>query len=401
MSESERSDIVYGVLKETGPDESRVALTPEIVSRLSKQGITCMVESGAGDRSYFDDEAYQKAGATIAEEEEILTQCTALGFIGRPKNELIDRIRKGTWIIGLLESFSDEEYVGRLDKAGLTGVALERLPRQLSSAQSMDEMTSQNSVMGYKAALVAADAYGSFFPMMTTAAGTIRPAKVLVLGAGIAGLQAVGTAKRLGAVVTAYDVRPASRQEVESLGAKFLDLGLDFSKGQGQGGYARQLTKEEEAQQQEAVDTKAGDFDVVITTAKVPGGKPPRLLTARGVSNLHPGAVVVDCAASDLGGNVEGSTIGTQTTDRGVVLIGAPYLASGVATTASNLLSRNLADVLVHFLREGSLRVDPDDEIDQALIVTGKNAGDKETGGSQTSQDTPTNPQSSDEGKAE
>ena len=262
--------------------------------------------------------------------------------------------------------------VAAIEKAGLVGVAMEKLPRQLSSAQSMDEMTSQNSVMGYKAAIVAANAYGSFLPMMTTAAGTIRPAKVLILGAGIAGLQAIGTAKRLGAVVTAYDVRPASKGEVESLGAKFLDLGLDFSKGQGEGGYARALSAEEQAQQQAAVDQKAAGFDIVITTAKVPGRKPPVLLTKAGVAGLHRGAVIVDCAASDLGGNVEGSSVGTQVTDNGVTIIGAPYLASGVSTTASNLLSRNVADVLAHFVRDGKLAIDLNEELDNAMVVAGR-----------------------------
>ena len=208
--------------------------------------------------------------------------------------------------------------------------------------------------------------------MMTTAAGTIRPAKVLVLGAGIAGLQAIGTAKRLGAVVTAYDVRPASKGEVESLGAKFLDLGLDFSKGQGEGGYARALSAEEQAQQQAAVDQKAAGFDIVITTAKVPGRKPPVLLTRAGVAGLHRGAVIVDCAASDLGGNVEGSAVGTQVTEGGVTIIGAPYLASGVATTASNLLSRNVADVLAHFVRDGRLVIDLNEELDNAMVVAGR-----------------------------
>ena len=281
-------------------------------------------------------------------------------------------MKKGTWVIGMLGSFTDADYVAALDNAGLVGVAMEKLPRQLSSAQSMDEMTSQNSVMGYKAAIAAADAYGSFLPMMTTAAGTIRPAKVLVLGAGIAGLQAIGTAKRLGAVVTAYDVRPASKGEVESLGAKFLDLGLDFSKGQGEGGYARALSAEEQAQQQAAVDQKAAGFDIVITTAKVPGRKPPVLLTRAGVAGLHRGAVIVDCAASDLGGNVEGSAVGTQVTEGGVTIIGAPYLASGVATTASNLLSRNVADVLAHFVRDGRLVIDLNEELDNAMVVAGR-----------------------------
>ena len=367
MSGPEQSNVAFGVLKETDDEESRVALTPDIVTRLTRQGITCLLESGAGARAGFRDEDYRRTGATVTDRNTVLSKSQVLGFVNRPNESLLKGIPAGTWIIGMLGSLSDKS----LEASGLTGIAMERLPRQLSSAQSMDEMTSQNSVMGYKAALVAADAYGSFFPMMTTAAGTIRPAKVLVLGAGIAGLQAIGTAKRLGAVVTAYDVRPASRQEVESLGAKFLDLGLDFSKGQGEGGYARQLTDQEQAQQQAAVDAKAAGFDVVITTAKVPGRKPPRLLSAEGVANLHPGAVIVDCAASDLGGNVEGSQVGTRTTDKGVIMIGAPYLASGVATTASNLLSRNVADVLVHFLRDGVLSIKTDDEIDQALVVSG------------------------------
>jgi NAD(P) transhydrogenase subunit alpha len=249
---------------------------------------------------------------------------------------------------------------------------MEQLPRQLSSAQSMDAMTSQNSVMGYKAALKAADEYGAFFPMMTTAAGTIRPAKVLILGAGIAGLQAIGTARRLGAVVTAYDVRPASKGEVESLGASFLDLGLDFSQGQGEGGYARELSAEERAAQQAAVDAKAAGFDVIITTAKVPGRKPPVLLTSAGIDGLHTGAVVLDCAASDLGGNVEGSRPNeTVVTEHGVRILGMPSLASEVPTTASNLFARNVADILVHFISDSGLTVTPGEELDDSLIVSG------------------------------
>ena len=279
----------------------------------------------------------------------------------------------------MLGSFTDADYVTAIEKAGLVGVAMEKLPRQLSSAQSMDEMTSQNSVMGYKAAIVAANAYGSFLPMMTTAAGTIRPAKVLILGAGIAGLQAIGTAKRLGAVVTAYDVRPASKGEVESLGAKFLDLGLDFSKGQGEGGYARALSAEEQAQQQAAVDQKAAGFDIVITTAKFPAASSGSADQGwRG--RTAPCAVIVDCAASDLGGNVEGSTVGTQVTENGVTIIGAPYLSSGVSTTASNLLSRNVADVLAHFVRDGKLAIDLNEELDNAMVVAGRGEEAKKEG---------------------
>ncbi|MEE1296177.1 MAG: NAD(P) transhydrogenase subunit alpha [Bifidobacterium sp.] len=371
MAEQAKGTVVFGVFNETSGTEARVALTPDIVARLRKSGVSCMIERGAGDAADYTDADYTAAGAQVCDAETILGAAQVLGFVDRPSERLIARMKPGTWVIGMLGSFTDDDYIESLAKAGLTAVAIERLPRQLSSAQSMDEMTSQNSVMGYKAALVAANAYGSFLPMMTTAAGTIRPAKVLILGAGIAGLQAIGTARRLGAVVTAYDVRPASKDEVESLGAKFLDLGLDFSAGQGEGGYARALTPEEQAAQQAAVDEKAAGFDIIITTAKVPGRKPPVLLTAKGVAGLHRGAVVVDCAASELGGNVEGSTVGTIVTDGGVNVIGAPYLASEVATTASNLLSRNVADILTHFIVDGTLTVRPDEELDRAMVVAG------------------------------
>lgn len=372
MAETQKATVTFGVLNETSDIESRVALTPDIVTRLGKSGVSCLIESGAGAAAQYTDEDYANAGAKVASRDEVIAGADALGFVDRPSAETLAKVKAGTWIIGMLGSFTDADYVASLENAGLVGVAIEKLPRQLSSAQSMDEMTSQNSVMGYKAAIAAADAYGSFLPMMTTAAGTIRPAKALVLGAGIAGLQAIGTLKRLGAVVTAYDVRPASKGEVESLGAKFLDLGLDFSAGQGEGGYARALTAEEQAAQQAAVDEKAAGFDIVITTAKVPGRKPPVLLTKAGVDGLHRGAVIVDCAASDLGGNVEGSVIGEQITDGGVKIIGAPYLASGVATTASNLLSRNVADVLAHFVRDGKLAQDLSEELDDALVVAGR-----------------------------
>lgn len=372
MAEQKEATVTFGVLNETSDTESRVALTPDIVTRLGRNGISCIIESGAGNAAEYTDEDYQAAGATVASRDEVIATADALGFIDRPSAETVAKLKAGQWVIGMLGSFTDTAYVESLSNAGLVGVAIEKLPRQLSSAQSMDEMTSQNSVMGYKAAITAANAYGAFLPMMTTAAGTIRPAKALVLGAGIAGLQAIGTLKRLGAVVTAYDVRPASKGEVESLGAKFLDLGLDFSKGQGEGGYARALSAEEQAQQQAAVDEKASGFDIVITTAKVPGRKPPVLLTKAGVNGLHRGAVVVDCAASDLGGNVEGSAVGEQVTEGGVKLIGAPYLASGVATTASNLLSRNVADVLSHFVRDGKLGMDLTEELDNALVVAGR-----------------------------
>ncbi|MFT8357993.1 NAD(P) transhydrogenase subunit alpha [Bifidobacterium aquikefiri] len=376
MVQQEHGSVTYGVIKESNQQESRVALTPEIVTRLKKSNIACVIEQGAGDASQFSDDQYEKVGATVVSRDEVFRRANVFGFINRPQDADLAALPRGSWVVGMLGSFNDPNYVKRLDQAGLTALAMEKLPRQLSSAQSMDEMTSQNSVMGYKAALLAADSYGSFFPMMTTAAGTIRPTKVLVLGTGIAGLQAIGTAKRLGAIVTGYDVRPASQQEVESLGAKFLDLGLDFSKGQGEGGYARQLTPDEQAQQQAAVDSKAAAFDVVITTAKVPGRRPPMLLTKAGVDGLHRGAVIIDCASSELGGNVEGSQPGKTVTDNGVTIFGTPDLASGVATTASNLAARNLADVVSHFASAEGMKFDLSLELDDALVVSGRKEGD-------------------------
>ncbi|WP_416175006.1 MAG: NAD(P) transhydrogenase subunit alpha [Bifidobacterium crudilactis] len=378
MGLENRLTVMYGILCEQAPEESRVALTPDVASRLKRLNVSCCIESGAGLAAGFSDDDYRQANVDVQDREFVMSRADAIGFVGRPEGDVISGLAPGTWILGMLSSFTDEQYLQKLQSAGLVSVALERLPRQLSSAQSMDEMTSQNSVMGYKAALVAANAYGSFLPMMTTAAGTIRPAKVLVLGAGIAGLQAIGTAKRLGAVVTAYDVRPAAREEIESLGAKFLDLGIDLSSGQGEGGYARQLTDKEQAEQQRAVDESAAQFDIVITTAKVPGRKPPVLLTSNGVNGLHRGAVIVDCAASGLGGNVEGSVPGTTFTEGGVTILGCPNLASEVASTASKLLSRNLADTLAHFLGEnGGLHMDMSRELDRALIVAGQAEEDK------------------------
>ncbi|TCD55091.1 NAD(P) transhydrogenase subunit alpha [Alloscardovia theropitheci] len=366
--------VIYGVLNERTEHEKRAALTPDIVSRLTKSGIQCLMESGAGLDAHFLDSDYEKAGARIASRDEIITIADVLAFISRPTSEVVSSLRAGTWIVGAMNSFTDEGYINILKTSGVTAVAMERLPRQLSSAQSMDEMTSQNSITGYKAVLKAADAYTSILPMMTTAAGTIRPAKVLVLGAGIAGLQAIGTAKRFGAVVTGYDVRPAAQSEVESLGAKFLDLNIDLGKDQGDGGYARELSDEEKVLQQAAVDQKASEFDIIITTAQVPGRKPPVLLTAKGIACLKRGAVVVDCAASEFGGNVEGSKPREVIrTDNGVTILGLPDLASDVSTTASQQISRNLADTVLHFMREKDgqikLTVDFDDEIDKAMIV--------------------------------
>ena len=288
-----------------------------------------------------------------------------------PDAETARALRAGQTLIGLLEPLRHPALVEELTGRGVRTVSLDLLPRTLSRAQSMDALTSQANVAGYKAALLAADSYDRFLPMLTTAAGTMRPAQVLVLGAGVAGLQAIATARRLGAVVSAYDVRPASRGEVESLGARFLDIQRppDEEPGTARGGYARELTDEEQQAQRAALDAHIARSDIVITTAQVPGRRPPLLVTASVLERMQAGSVVVDLAASELGGNVETSEPDkTAVLDNGVTVIGAGRLPSAMATAASTAYARNLAALLRHLVRDGELVLDPADEITGALM---------------------------------
>ena len=353
---------IVGVLREHSPNEHRVALVPDVVARLRSAGLDVLVETRAGAEAWFDDEAYAAAGATVASRQEVYRGADIILCV-QPPDDGLDGLRSGQALVGLLGPQPAEA-------PGVTAISLDRLPRTLSRAQSMDALTSQANIAGYRAAVLAAATYGGFFPMLTTAAGTVRPAAVLVLGAGVAGLQAIGTAHRLGAVVTAYDVRPDSKAEVESVGARFLDLGA-ATDAAGAGGYARALTTEEQAAQQHALDEQVGRFDVVITTAKVPGRRPPILVTEEALKHLHPGAVIIDLAASDLGGNVAGSVPDTTVvTEGGVTVIGAGNLASSMASAASTAYARNLAALLTHLVRDGALTLDPADEIAAAVVVT-------------------------------
>jgi H+-translocating NAD(P) transhydrogenase subunit alpha len=355
-----------GVVKETAPTERRVALVPETVPRLTAAGYEVLVEAGAGSDAWFSDSAYADAGATVVTN---LTDADVVLSVSQPPPE---RLRSGQTVIGMLSPLTDRSYVTALTTAGVTAVSLDGLPRTLSRAQGMDALSSQASVAGYKAALIAASAYGGFFPLMITAAGTARPARVLVLGTGVAGLQAIGTARRLGALVTGYDVRPASRGEVESLGATFLELSVSAA---GDGGYARELTPDERQAQQEELAGHIAAHDVLITTAQVPGRRPPLLVTEDAVKAMRAGSVAVDMGASSLGGNVFGSAPGvTVVTDNGVTLIGATNLPSSMPVAASNAYSRNIAALLLHMTRDGSLVIDLSDEIQAGVVV--KDAGD-------------------------
>jgi NAD(P) transhydrogenase subunit alpha len=362
------SSVVVGVLREHGTAERRVALTPEVVARVRTAGPSVLVETGAGERAYYRDEDYTASGATLASRADVLAQADVLLCVRAPERSTIEALRPHQALIGMLRPELDLELAGKLADTKVTTVSFEGLPRTLSRAQSMDALTSQANVAGYKSALVAADAYGGFFPMLTTAAGTTRPAAVLVLGAGVAGLQAIATAKRLGARVTGYDVRAEARGDVLSLGAAFLDLGVQVTS---EGGYARALTAEESATQQQALVAAFGSFDVVITTAQVPGRQPPLLVPPEALDQLGAGAVVVDIAASALGGNVAGSVPDTSiVTDRGVTVIGAGNLPSQVPRAASTAYARNVTALLGLLIRDGSLSIDLQDEVLAGLVVT-------------------------------
>ena len=355
------------VIKETSPGERRVALVPDAVARLGPAGIDVLVESGAGDGAWLFDAAYADAGASIVSAAEIYRTADVILTVTRPPS--VGELRAGQAVIGMLAPLADPEFAAALAARGVTVISMDGLPRTLSRAQPMDALTSQSSVAGYKAVLVAATEFGRFFPLLITAAGTARPARVLVLGTGVAGLQAIGTARRLGAVVSGYDIRPTSKDEVTSLGATFVEL-TSVGSAAGEGGYARELTAEERQAQQEELTGHIARQDVVITTAQVPGRKPPLLVTEDAIKAMAPGSVIVDMAASTLGGNVTGSVPGeTSVTGNGVTIVGAENLAATVPTAASNAYSRNISAMLLHLTTDGALAIDTSDEIQAGVVI--------------------------------
>jgi len=375
--------IAIGVIKERAAGERRVALVPDAVVRLRlgsgprpvgdddtrPAGPAVFVETGAGAAAWFDDDAYVAAGAAVVSQEEVYERSDVLLCVGPPEERATELLRSGRLLIGMLEPLQHPCLVRQWAELGVTAVSLDMLPRTLSRAQTMDALTSQANIAGYKAVLLAAGAYGGYFPMLTTAAGTMRPAAVLILGTGVAGLQAIGTARRLGAVVTGYDVRAEAKEEVESLGARFLDLG-NVGSGAGSGGYARELTDVEHHAQQRALDEHIGRFDVVITTARVPGRRPPVLVTTNALKGMRPGSVVLDMAASPLGGNVDGSVPDATVLENGVTLIGAGNLPASMAPAASTAYARNISALLTSLLRDGEPAIDPADEIQAGVLIT-------------------------------
>jgi NAD(P) transhydrogenase subunit alpha len=369
--------MIIGVPKETAPGERRVALVPDSVVKLMKNGHEVLVEAGAGLNASLPDEAYSAAGARIVDIGTLYSESHALVRVGRPnadKAQGMDEIallHPDMLLIGFLSPLGNPDYVNRLATSGVTALSMEAIPR-ISRAQSMDALSSQSSVAGYKAVIIAADQLPKFFPMLTTAAGTIPPARVLILGAGVAGLQAIATARRLGAVVAAYDVRQAAAEQVQSLGATFL--GVDLSeKGEGTGGYARELSPDAIARQQAFLAEHAAKHDVVITTALIPGRPAPRLLTAAAVAGMKPGSIIIDLAG-EAGGNCEGSVAGQTVQIHGVSVIAPINLPSSMPLHASQLYSRNVMALIDHICSSGAPKIDFDDEItrDACIAYSGR-----------------------------
>jgi NAD(P) transhydrogenase subunit alpha len=355
-----------GVPKERAAGERRVALVPELVSRLVADGFEILVEQGAGDAASFPDAAYEEAGARVVAD--VYGDADAVAKVQKPSEDEAERLRDGQVLIGFLQPLTDPEGIARLAGRGVTGFAMEAIPRT-TRAQSMDALSSQATVSGYKAALIAAERLPKFFPMLMTAAGTVAPAKVLVLGAGVAGLQAVATARRLGAVVTGFDVRPVVREQIESLGANWLDLGIVGEETEG--GYAQELSKEQQQRQQEELEARLPEFDVVITTALIPGRPAPRLIPASAVAAMRPGSVIVDLAA-EAGGNCELTVPGEEVVREHVTIVGPTNLPSSMPFHASQLYARNVAALLQHLAPEGELALDFEDEITAGACVTRK-----------------------------
>lgn len=360
------------VAKEVRTGERRVALVPEVIAKLVKKGLKVRVEAGAGEGAYISDTSYEEAGAEVVSDAAFLFgEADVLIKIAPPQERdgrhEADMLREGAALIGLLNPFGDPALMKRLAARKTTSFSMELIPR-ISRAQSMDALTSQANIAGYKAALIAANTLGKFFPMLTTAAGTVAPARVLVLGAGVAGLQAIATARRLGAIVEAFDIRPAVKEEVQSLGAKFLEVELEEATV-GAGGYAKEVSEEAKRREQEMLAEHVKMADAVITTAAVPGKKAPILLTKEMVEGMKQGSVIVDLAA-EQGGNCALTKAGIEVKHNGVRILGPLNLPATMPVHASQMYARNVSALLFHLIKDSALNLDFNDEIINSTCVT-------------------------------
>ncbi|MEM1042784.1 MAG: Re/Si-specific NAD(P)(+) transhydrogenase subunit alpha [Bacteroidota bacterium] len=358
--------VTIGVPRETARGEHRVALTPDVAARLAKAGYTVAVERGAGARAHFQDADYETVGArTVGRDEALGADLVATV---RPPEDDLGALRSGAVLIGFLQPLDRPERAARLAERGVTAFSMELVPR-ITRAQKMDALSAMSTVAGYKAVLLAADTLPKFFPLLTTAAGTIRPAQVLVLGAGVTGLQALATARRLGAVTSGYDVRPAAREQVESVGATFVELDLDTGDAEDRGGYAKALAEDQQAQQVERLARYVAKADIVISTALIPGRPAPVLITEAGVEGMQPGSVIVDLAAPN-GGNCAATQPDERVVHAGVHVLGPMNLPASMPLHASQMYARTLAALVTEFTEDGAFAPDFDDEIAQGACVT-------------------------------
>ncbi len=356
--------LVIGVLLETHPGERRLSVVPDVVKKYQGLGAQIVMQKGAGKAAHFADEDFAEV-RFVDTAEDVAAAADVVFCVQPPSAATIAAMKPGSVLCGMLQPWASAERAKQLVDAQVTAFALELLPR-ISRAQSMDILSSQGAVAGYECALIAADHSPKFFPMLTYAAGSIRPAKVLVIGAGVAGLQAIATARRIGAMVEAYDVRPETREQIESLGAKFVDTGVSAA---GSGGYARELTEEEKAKQAERLAKAVAQCDALITTAAIPGRPAPKIITADMVASMKPGAVVVDMAA-ETGGNVEGTVAGEKTWINDVLVIGPVNIPSRMPVHASEMYAKNLFNFISPFIEDGALTLDWEDEVVAGTCLT-------------------------------
>lgn len=360
---------IVAVLKETAADEQRVAQVPDSVQRLSKLGLRVVVEAGAGEGAHIADAEYEKAGAVIAPSAEAALEGARIVVkVQRPSDAEVRRLPRGSLLISFLQPRPDCPRLAALAAAGVDALAMDNVPRT-TRAQALDALSSQATVAGYKAVLLGASLCPRLLPMLTTAAGTLTPSKVLVLGAGVAGLQAIATARRLGAVVSAFDVRPAVGEQVRSLGARFVEMPALGTEGEGHGGYAAELSEQHQQQVLLAIGAELPSMDLVITTAMVRGAAAPLLITLNMVRRMKPGAVIVDLAA-ETGGNCELTTPGEAVREAGVTVLGPTNLASSVPLHASMMYARNLVALATLIVKDGSVQLDVSDDIVAAMLVT-------------------------------
>jgi NAD(P) transhydrogenase subunit alpha len=360
--------MIVGVLKEVLPGENRVALIPATVSVLKKAGLEVAVEEGAGSGAFISDQAYAEAGARVVSADELFQSSDILFKVRPPEASEVDRMKDGTTLVCLMDAFFRTDLMQQLAQKKISGFGLEFVPR-ITRAQSMDVLSSMAAIAGYRAVIEAAELLPKYFPMLMTSAGTITPAKVFVIGAGVAGLMAIATAKRLGGVVEAYDTRPAVKEQVESVGARFVEFDLETADSEDKGGYAKAQSDDFYKKQQEQMKAKVVTVDVVITTAAIPGRKSPVLITDDMLAGMKPGSVIIDLAA-ERGGNTEGAVAGEIVEKHGVKIVGYTDYPSRSSVHASQLFSKNISTFLLNMVKEGAFAIDLEDEIVKGALLT-------------------------------